>query len=309
MKAIKAFAPASIGNLAVGFDIMGMALEQPGDEVVASVSPFAGVQITKMTGDGGKLPLATELNTAGVAVVKLLEHIGSTQAGVALEVHKKLPLGSGMGSSAASAVAAVVAVNELLQLGLSKSELLPFACLGEQVASGGFHADNVAPCLLGGVVLIRDNATLDVHQIPIPEGMHVVVAHPDIKILTKDARAILKPDLALKQHIGQSANLGAFVIGMFNSDYELIGRSLRDDLIEPQRAVLIPGFYQVKQAALAHGALGCSISGAGPAIFALCPDHGTAITVGEAMQTAFEGHQLSSNVYVGPVNRQGAILC
>jgi homoserine kinase len=308
MGEITAFAPASIGNLAVGFDIMGIALDYPGDEVVARLNGPAGVRITKMTGDGGKLPLETELNTAGMAVKELLAKANATEVGIELEVHKKLPLGSGMGSSAASAVAAVVAVNELLQLGWTKTQLLPFACLGEQVASGGFHADNVAPSLLGGAVLIRDNATLDVHSIPIPPDMHIVVVHPDIKILTKEARAILKPDISLKQHIGQSANLGAFIIGMFNNDYELLSRSLRDDVIEPQRAALIPGFYEVKQRALEQGALGCSISGAGPAIFALCANYTIADRVGVAMQRAFAVHQLTSNIYTGPVNTQGAIL-
>ena len=305
---IKVFAPASIGNVGVGFDIMGLCIERPGDEVVARFSNTTGLRIVHITGGGGKLPYAVEKNTAGVAALRLLEHLGETGRGIELEIHKKMPSGSGLGCSAASAVAEALAVSELLQTGMSKRQLLPFACAGEQLASGSFHADNVAPCLLGGIVLIRDNPTLDVHQVPVPEGLYVAVVYPQVEVLTKHARGILKPDITLKQHIGQSANLAAFIIGMFNSDLDLLSRSLRDDIIEPQRAALIPGFYDVKSAALGQGALGCTISGAGPSCFALCANQGIAEKAGIAMQTAFASHRIESEVYMSPVNRNGAVV-
>jgi homoserine kinase len=306
MHDVTAFAPASIGNVGVGFDIMGLCLSHPGDEVVARFSEKKGVRIVLQTGDDGRLPLEIEKNTAGVAALRLLEALDQTYVGIDLEVHKKLPLGSGLGSSAASAVAAVLAVSELLQTGLSKRELLSFACAGEQVASGGFHADNVAPSMLGGIVLIRDNATLDVHQLPIPPAMRVVVVHPSVQVLTKDARAILRPEVPMRDFVRQSAEVAAFVTGLFRGDLDLIGRSLRDHVIEPQRAALIPGFGVVQSAAMSAGALGCSISGAGPSVFALCRDELAAQRVGQAMQAAFAQYDIDSRVYVSPVDETGA---
>jgi homoserine kinase len=306
---IKAFAPASIGNIGIGFDIMGLAIEQPGDEVIARKSDTPGLRITKITGAGGKLPTDPDRNTAGVAVRDFLAHLGESGRGIELEIHKKLPLGSGLGSSAASAVAAVLAVSELLRTGLSKRELLPFACAGEQVASGGFHADNVAPSLLGGVVLIRDNATLDVHRLHVPKGLYATVVNPQVEVMTKTARGILKPEIALSQHVRQSANVAAFVVAMFNGDIALLGRCLHDEIIEPQRAGLIPGFYDVKEAALAAGVLGCSISGAGPSVFALCANSLVAENAGLAMQRAFGKHGVESRIFSSPVNQEGAIIC
>jgi homoserine kinase len=306
---IKAFAPASIGNIGIGFDILGMAIAQPGDEVIARKSNTPGLRITRITGAKGKLPYEVEKNTAGVAALRLLEHLGESERGIELEVLKKMPLSSGLGSSAASAVAAVLAVSELLRTGLSKRELLPFACLGEQVASGGFHADNVAPSLLGGIILIRDNATLDVHRLHVPRGLHTTVVYPHLEVLTKEARAILKPDVSLGAHIRQSANVAAFIVGCFNGDVPLIGRSLRDEIIEPQRAGLITGFYDVQEAALAEGVLGCSISGAGPSVFALSANSLIAENAGQAMHRAFAKHGIESQVFLSEVNQEGAVIC
>jgi homoserine kinase len=308
MSGIKAFAPASIGNIGVGFDIMGLALEQPGDEVIARKSDQKGVRITKMTGHQGKLPYEPEKNTAGMAVIQLLEYLGEPDRGIDLEVHKKLPLGSGMGSSAASAVAAVWATSELLRTGMSKRELLPFACAGEAVASGSIHGDNVAPSLLGGIILVRDNATFDVQRLYVPKGLYVALVHPAIKILTQDARAILKDTVPLKSFVQQTANAAAFVIGLSNGDFDLIGRCLRDVVIEPQRAQLIPGFYDVQSAAMEQGALGCTISGAGPAVFALCSNSLTAEMAAAAMQKAFTKNGVDSNIYLSAVNQEGAVI-
>ena len=308
---IKAFAPASIGNIGVGYDILGMAIEQPGDAVIARKSNTPGLRITKITGHQGKLPYEVEQNTAGTAALRLLEYIGETEKniGIELEVHKKMPLGSGLGSSAASAAAAVLAVSELLRLGMSKRELLPFACAGEQVASGSFHADNGAPSLLGGIVLIRDNESLDVHRLHVPRGLYATVVHPQLKILTREARAMLKKEVPLDAYVRQSANVAGFVVGCFNGDTELIGRSLRDEIIEPQRAGLITGFYDVQEAAMNAGALGCSISGSGPSVFALSANSLIAEQAGAAMQNAFAKHKVKCRVYVSPVNQEGAVIC
>lgn len=307
---IKAFAPASIGNIGVGFDILGLALERPGDEVIARKSDTPGLRITKITGASGKLPYEPERNTAGVAALALLEHLGETGRGIELEIHKKMPSGSGLGSSAASAAAAVYAVSELLRTGLSKRELLPFACAGEAMASGAYFADNVAPSLIGGIVLVRDNPSLDVHRLHVPRGLYAAVVYPHLEVLTKSARAILRPEVPLDAFVRQSANLGAFVVGLYNGDIALLSRCLRDEVIEPQRAHLIPGFYEVKEAALAvPGALGCSISGSGPSVFALMANSLAAEEAGRAMQAVFSKNKIESEVFLSGVNQEGAVIC
>lgn len=288
---------------------MGLALERPGDEVIARKSDTPGVRITKITGHGGKLPYEAEKNTAGVAVLHLLQHLGEPDRGIELEIHKKMPFSSGLGSSAASAVAATLAVSELLRTGLGKRELLPFACAGEQMATGSFITDNVVPSMIGGIVLIRDGATLDVHRLHVPRGLYVTVVYPHIEVMTKSARAMLKPDVPMDKFVRQSANVGAFIVGLFNGDTALIGRSLKDEIIEPQRAGLIPGFYEVKDAALQEGVLGCSISGAGPSVFALSANSLVAENAGQAMQKAFSRQRVESQVFLSPVNQEGAVIC
>ncbi len=304
---IKVFAPASVGNAAVGFDIMGFALEKPGDEIIARFSDRPGLRITKITGAKGKLPYELDKNTAGFAALQLLKHLGEEKRGIEFELHKKLPIGSGLGSSAASAVAGVMAINELFKRPLEKRELLPFALEGEKLASGGIHADNVAPSLMGGMVLIRDNETMDFHRLPVPRGLFATVIHPQVEILTKDARGILSDTVPLKKFIRQSANLGAFIIGMYNSDIGLIGRALQDIIIEPQRAKLIPCFGEVKEAVLNAGALGCSISGAGPSIFALSANSLVADEVGEQMRRIYTDAGIAYELYQSSINQDGAI--
>jgi homoserine kinase len=307
---IKIFAPASVANVGVGFDILGFALEKPGDEIIARFSDQPGLRITRITGaPGKKLPYEVEKNTAGFAAMRLLEHLGETQLGIELEIHKKMPFGSGLGSSAASAAGAVMAINELLNRPLEKRELLPFAVEGEQVADGAYHADNVAPSLLGGMVLVRSNASLDVHRLYTPVGLYAAVIYPRVEILTKDAREVLGKTISLEQHIEQSGNLGGLILGLFTSDFELIGRSLNDVVIEPQRARLIPCFYEVKEAALAQGALGCSISGAGPSIFALCNNLLTAERAGQAMKSVFDQARILNDLFISPINQEGAVKC
>lgn len=304
---LKVFAPASIGNVAVGFDVLGLCLDKPGDEIIIKESRTPGVTISKITG-GKTLPLDPTKNTAGVAAQAVLNHL-KTNIGVDLEIRKKMPSGSGLGSSAASAVAGAFAVNEFLEKPLTKQELLPFAMQGEELASKAFHADNVAPSLLGGLILIRDNPTLDLHRVYTPSGIHLTLVYPHVEILTADARAVLSDRIPLKTAIQQSANLSNFILGMMNGDFGLIARSLDDVMIEPQRAKLIPNFYEVKEAALNAGALGCSISGAGPTIFAMSKSSYEAEAIEQAMKAVYEKAQIGCTTYVSMVNNEGAIRC
>lgn len=306
---LKVFAPATVANMACGYDILGFAIDQPGDEIYVKESKTKGLTISKITGDKGKLPKEVEKNTAGVAALKMLQHLGLEDMPIDLEIHKKMPFASGLGSSAASAAGAVMAINEYLNRPLQKREMLAFAVAGEQVADGAWHADNVAPSLLGGITLIRDNATLDVHKIPVPRGLYATVVHPDIKIRTQTARDILSEQVDLKSMIAQTGNAASLITGLYNSDFDLIGRSLRDHVIEPQRAQLIPHFYDVQSAAMKVGVLGCSISGAGPSLFALSNNSTIAENAGIAMQRIFKDHKIESQIYVSPINLEGARLC
>lgn len=304
---IKVFAPASIGNVAVGFDVLGLCLDKPGDEIIIRESRTPGVTISKITG-GKTLPLDPKKNTAGVAAQAVLDYL-KTNIGVDLEIRKLMPSGSGLGSSAASAVAGAMAVNEFLKRPLDKKDLLPFAMKGEELASKAFHADNVAPSLLGGLILIRDNQTLDMHRVYTPKGLHLTLVYPHVEVLTADARAVLSDTVSLKTAIQQSANLSNFILGMMNGDFGLIGRSLEDVMIEPQRAKLIPNFYEVKEAALKAGAMGCSISGAGPTIFAMSQNSLEAEAIERAMKAVYEKAKIPCTTYISKVNNEGAVKC
>lgn len=303
---VQVFAPATVANVACGFDTLGFALMRPGDDITARFGQQPGLVISSIKGDGGKLPLEPEKNTAGVAALRLMEHLGVVQ-GIELDIVKGIPAGSGLGSSACSAVAAAVAINELMGRPLSRKELLPFALAGEAIASGGaIHADNVGPSLLGGMVLVRSNKDLDTVQLSIPEELYAAVVLPEMEILTTEARSILRKEISMQDAITQWGNLGGMVAGLTLSDYDLISRSLQDVIAEPYRSALIPGFYQVKQAALNAGALGCSISGAGPAMFALCRGDETAFKVGIAMEQAFRDVGIGAERTISRVNPIGA---
>lgn len=305
MNRVSIFAPATVANVACGFDSLGFALNEPGDIVEAVLSSTPGVTVKSITGDGGKLPLDSMKNTASVAVMELLSHIGDTKTGIDLHVQKHMPLGSGLGSSAASAVAAVVAANELLGSPLTRLELLPFVMQAEKIACGAAHADNVAPALLGGFVLVRSYRPLDVIQLEYPKDLYAAVLHPQIELLTSDARNVLKKTIRLDDAIEQWSNLAGLITGLITHDHDLIGRSLKDTLIEPIRSLLIPGFDAVKAAALERNALGCSISGSGPSIFALCRGEDHARDVGSAMQAALNRYGLGSDLYVSSINAVG----
>jgi len=305
LKEVRVFSPATVANVACGFDVLGFAIERPGDEIVARLSTKPGLRITCITGDDGRLPPDPAKNTAGVAALGLLRHLARPELGVELEIHKKMPFGSGLGSSAASAVGGAFVINHLLGSPLSRRQLLPFVVAGEAAADGAWHADNVAPCLLGGITLIRSNAELDVMDVPIPDRLWAAVVHPDIVVLTKVAREIMPRQVQLETSTQQSGNLGGLLCGFFKSDYGLIGRSLHDLIAEPHRQRLIPEFYRAKRAAMEAGALGFSISGAGPSVFALCEGEETARRAAEAVAAVFTAAQLKATPYVSRINPQG----
>lgn len=306
-KSIKAFAPATVANVACGFDVLGFAVEKPGDLVEITLRDEPGIVITSIEGDDGKLPLDAAENTVSLVIQEYLKHIGSNQ-GVEIKLTKQMPLKSGLGSSAASSVVGVFALNRLLGSPLTDKELLPFAMEGERLACGSAHADNVAPALLGGFVLVRSYAPLDVIQLPTPEKLHATIIHPHIEVKTKDARSILRKKVELKTAVQQWGNLGGLIAGLYKEDYELIGRSLQDAIVEPVRSLLIPGFDKAKAAALAQGALGCSISGSGPSIFALSKDPETAKNIGDHMKKVFDELNIQSEVYISKVSPQGPII-
>lgn len=305
-KAIKVWAPASVANVAVGFDILGFALEKPGDEIIIREGTTPGLKITNITGAKGKLPLDVLKNTAGYSAHRLLKDIGGLDIPLEMEIHKKMPFGSGLGSSAASAVGGVYAVSEFLKTGKTKLELLRYAVEGEEIADGAFHADNVGPSLLGGMVLIRDNDTLDVKKIHVPPGLYVVVIYPHIEVLTRESRGILSKEIRFSDSIRQSGNLASFIAAMFTSDYDLLGRSLKDLIVEPQRAHLIPSFYEIKEMAIKTGALGMSISGAGPSVFAMCTDSGMAGEIGKKAQLILKQQKIESDIFLSSINLEGA---
>lgn len=306
---IKVFAPASVANVAVGFDILGFALERPGDEIIIREGTAPGLIIKEIQGAHGRLSMDVMKNTAGYSAYKLLKHLGETQRPLEMEIHKKMPFGSGLGSSAASAAGGVFAVNEYLRTGLSKMEILRFAVAGEQIADGAWHADNVAPSLLGGMILIRDNESLDLKKLPLPQGLHVCVIYPHVQVLTRESRGILKKEVDFQDVIRQQGNLAAFVASMYTSDFEMMKRSLNDILVEPQRAHLIPLFYEMQRLALGEGALGFSISGAGPSMFALCDNSLIAEKIGEKAVSLYKAAKVEISVYTSRINQEGAVVC
>lgn len=299
---VTAFAPASVGNVAVGFDVLGHAFDVLGDRVRAVRSRQPGVRIVAVS--GAELPQETARNTAGRAVQSLTAALDLSW-GIDLSIEKGIPLGSGLGGSAASAVAAVVAANALLERPLSQPELLPHAVEGEAVASGSRHADNVAASLLGGLVLTLSIDPPLTRKIPVPTQVRCVLVHPHLFQSTRTARELLKPTLALADHVRQSALLAGFIAGCQANDLELIRACLKDVTVEPQRADGIPGFAAAKQAALAQGALGCSISGAGPSLFAWCEEP-LARGIGDAMSAAIRERGLACDCWIAPVGGEGA---
>jgi homoserine kinase len=301
---VSAFAPASVGNVAIGFDILGFALGALGDTVTVSRRAEPGVEIRAVRGVAVDISHEAKDNTAGRALMALLE-AARPGFGMVVEIDKGIPLGSGLGGSAASAVAAVVAGNALLRQPQPKLELLKFAMAGEAVASGGQHVDNIAPSLFGGLVLTVGIDHPRVKQIPVPEDIRAVVVHPHMFLATAKARAILKRSVELSDFVWQTANLAGFISGCYTNDLDMIRASLEDVVIEPQRQALIPGFADVRRGAMQAGALGCSISGAGPSMFAWATA-AAAPAVLSAMQREFARQDLRTDAWCTPVSPDGA---
>jgi len=327
MNEIKIFCPATIANLSCGFDVLGLCLATAGDEMIIRKSDVKGVLITKIV--GANLPLETENNVAGVAALAMLKSIKKVgnkyipidydidfdidiaidiDFGFEIEIYKNIKAGSGIGSSAASSAGAVFGINELLGRPFTRKELVKFAMQGEKLASGNAHADNVAPCLLGGFTLVRSSNPLDIIKIDSPSELYATVVHPQIELKTSDARSVLKQTVSLKSAITQWGNVGGLVAGLYTQDYELIGRSLHDEIIEPIRSMLIPGFDLIKKTAYENGALGSGISGSGPSIFALSKGKETAEKIAKAMSAVYDEINLPYEIHVSKVNPDGVSI-
>jgi len=302
MEQIKIFSPATIANVSCGFDVLGLALDTVGDIMIIRKVAKKGISITKISPQN--LPLETHKNVAGVAALALLSETYS-DFGFEIEIEKRIKPGSGIGSSAASSAGAVWAINELLGKPFNSTDLVRFAMEGERLATGVAHADNVAPALFGGFTLVRSYSPLDVISIPTPNELYVTVIHPQIEVKTADAREILKTTVPLKDAIKQWGNVGGLISGLYTEDYNLIGRSLEDFIIEPIRSILIPAFDSVKQQSLNAGALGCGISGSGPSIFALSKGEETAKKVAKVMKSVYDKVGIEYDIHVSKINKQG----
>ncbi len=301
---VTAFAPATVANVGIGFDILGHTVQSLGDRVTARRTDQRGVHIRAITGVVTRLPLDAARNTAGKAVMSLWEKHGG-RGGVELQIEKGIPLSSGLGGSAASAVAAVVAANALLPEPVDKLTLLKCAMQGEQLASGSAHVDNISPSLFGGLVLTVGVDQPRVKQVPVPGGIRCVLIHPHLELETREARGVLSKNVSLSDFVWQTANLAGFISGCYSGDLDLIRDSFEDVVIEPQRQALIPGFRTVRNAAMSHGALGCSISGAGPTVFAWC-EAPRAEAIRLAMVAAFAEHGLKSDYWITVIEPPGA---
>jgi homoserine kinase len=302
---IKVFAPATVANVVCGFDVLGFAVNEPGDEVEMRITSTPGVTIKRITGDGGKLPLDAAKNTVSASVQHYLQHINRLDVGVEIELHKKMPIGSGLGSSSASTVAGLFAINKLMGDLLTAKELVPFAMKGEELACGYGHADNVAPAIMGGFVLVRSYDPLDVISLPTPEGMYAAIVYPEVDVPTKDARQMIRSKVFLKDAVTQWGNVAGLVSGLFMKDFDLIGRSMKDVLVEPTRSILIPGFEDLRSLAMENGAIGFGISGSGPSVFALATDEATAKKITTAQQQHLNKLNINSKAFVSSVNAEG----
>ncbi len=304
---IRVFAPATVANIGPGFDVLGLALSSPGDLLDAELSDAPGVEIVEVTGDGGRLSRDAMKNVVGLAAADVLRRAGSTK-GLRLWLHKRMPFASGLGSSGASSAAGAVAANELLGRPLSPRDVVLSAMEGECAASGTAHADNVAPSVMGGIVLVRSYDPFEMVELPVPDALRVAVVHPHCQVSTAEARRLVKErSYGLEVIVPNIGSVAALVAALYRGDLPLLGRSIDDRIIEPLRATLIPGFAAVKDAAFAAGAFGCSIAGSGPSVFAFADSDTSAQGVGVAMQAAFKSDAgLDSDLFWGKVSTEGA---
>ena len=304
-KRATAFAPATVANVAVGFDVLGFALEQPGDRVSVAFVPGSGPLTIEVRSSSNEISCEPERNTAAVAAQQLAERV-QLEGRLTIVVKKGIPLASGLGGSAASAVASVVALNHLLGKPLSRAELLQCALSAEAAASGAAHADNVSACLLGGLQLVLPTSPPEPFALPVPRGLRAVVVHPALQVETRRAREILKPSIALDEHVRQSACLAGFVTGLHRGDVDVLKRTMVDGVIAPQRSILVPGFDEARVRAMAAGAIGFSLSGSGPSVFAWVRSPRDAVRVGGAVRAVFKKHGLRSVAWTSILSARGA---
>lgn len=306
LKEVRVFAPATVANMICGFDILGFAVDNPGDEVYMQRVEESGVRIRSIQGDDGRLPLDPDKNTVSACVKMLLSHLGLVEEiGVEIDLIKHMPIGSGLGSSSASTVAGLFAINALLGNPLTKNELMPFCVEGERLACGHGHADNVAPALMGGITLIRGYEPLDIINLPVPEDLVAGIVFPQVDVPTRDARQLIKEKVSLKDAVNQWGNIAGLVAGLYRSDYELIGRSMHDVLIEPTRAILIPEFYEMKRIAMEAGVLSFGISGSGPSVVAISKGAEAAQVAVDRIQEHLTANGIESLQFVSAVNAEG----
>jgi len=307
MKSIKVFAPATVANVVCGFDILGFAVNEPGDELEMEMTYTTGVNIISIEGDEGKLPLDPAKNTVSASIISLLKKLKREDVGFNLKLKKKMPMGSGLGSSSASAVAGLFAANELLGNPLTKLELLPFAMEGEALACGHGHADNVAPALFGGFTLIKSYDPLEVVQLPVPK-LFCALLYPHVDVPTRDARQIIRSKVLLKDAVTQWGNIAGLVSSLYTHDYDLLGRCMKDVIIEPIRSILIPEYDHMKELAMKSGALGFGISGSGPTVFSLFKSPENAQKSLHEMQVMLNKLGIDSNIYLSEINEKGPII-
>lgn len=305
IKKVTAFAPATCANVAVGFDILGFAIDSVGDSVTLTLRDDKQIIIEKIEGLE-TLPKETAKNTASAVIQKLCGDL-SLDLGFSIDIHKGIALGSGMGGSAASSVAALVALNAFFKKPLSKNELAQYALYGEKIACGQMHADNIVPCLYGGMTLIHSSHPIEVIPLP-PPDLSCVIIHPHLRVDTKDARQALKEELKLNCYVKQSANLASFIAALYRNDLPLLKKSTIDMIIEPQRAQFVPKFYDVKKAAIEAGAFAVSFSGSGPSMFAFAEDKSHTNSIAQAMQEKFIANGIVSDYWITSLNSKGAFI-
>ena len=302
MNEIKIFSPATVANVACGYDVLGFCLDAVGDEMLIRKVDKKGIRITKI--EGFELPFKTELNVAGVSALAMYETL-QPDCGFEIEIYKNIKPGSGIGSSAASAVGSVFGMNALLGSPYNKTELTQFAMKGEALASKCEHADNLAPALFGGFTLVKSLSPLEILEIPSPDNLYATIIHPQIEVKTADSRAILPKEVKLQEAIVQWANFGSLIHSLHTNNYQLMKRSLHDAIIEPHRSKLIPFYKEVKQAALNAGALGTNISGSGPSIFSLCKGIETSTLVSEAIEKVYLSTGIKFDIHISKINIEG----
>ena len=302
MNEIKIFSPATVANVACGYDVLGFCLDAVGDEMLIRKVNKKGIRITKI--EGFDLPFKTELNVAGVSALAMYETL-QPDCGFEIEIYKNIKPGSGIGSSAASAVGSVFGMNALLGSPYNKTELTQFAMKGEALASKCEHADNLAPALFGGFTLVKSLSPLEILEIPSPDNLYATIIHPQIEVKTADSRAILPKEVKLQEAIVQWANFGSLIHSLHTNNYQLMKRSLHDAIIEPHRSKLIPFYKEVKQAALNAGALGTNISGSGPSIFSLCNGIETATMVSDAIKNVYLSTGIKFDIHISKINIEG----